>query len=253
MSILGDFFDRRKLVGLLVVIVVILGFFGFVGYIHDIPTTYHYETWLPNSDKRDTRITITGLTDANITVSYVDEPGLWYRMDITHYDSTKRHAVENVTDPSFFPLRVHVTSVTPVKRLDLFLGTDVAHSLYISGTNLNTKIILDNGAKLSGSRCRFYGTGTFQFFMTDDVNFTEGGMDVKVGDFFTDSPSTELVIVDVNLPAGLNGRLSSPNVSFVQNEWPVKYGQEWGTILIDEPLLDIEIYSSLKVWANLLM
>lgn len=151
-------------------------------------------------------------------MSFADVPGLWYRLDLTHYASVKRHAVENVLDPSFLPLRVHLTSVTPVKNINLVFGTDVAHSLYISGVNRNTIVTVDNEAKISGTKCRFYGTGVFQFFMTENVNFTSEGMDIEVGDFFLYPRTPELVVLDIDLPAGLNRRLSSSNVTFIQND-----------------------------------
>ena len=117
-------------------------------------------------------------------------------MDITHYTNGRRHSVENVTAPSFLPLRVQVSSVTRIKSINIVLGTDVAHSIYISGFNLNTVVRVDNGAKISGSHCRFYGTGSFKFIMTDNVNFTNEGMDVKIGDFFSPWESPELVFLD---------------------------------------------------------
>jgi hypothetical protein len=123
--------------------------------------------------------------------------------------------------------------------------------LYISGYNLNTIVKVDNDAKISGSVCRFFGTGSFSFIMTENVNFTTEGMYIVVGDFFSPEEWPELVILDVDLPEGMNGRLSAPNVTFIQRDWPFSYGDQWGTTSIDEPLLDIEIYHATSVWANL--
>ncbi len=248
-----NYIDQRKLSGVFVVVVIIVGTIGLAIIVDKTPTTYRYEAWLPESNPRDTRFTITGIEDANITVSFVDEPGLWYRLYVTHYDSMKRHSVENVVDPSFLPLRVQVTSITPVKSIHVVLGTDVVHSMYISGSNLNTIVIVDNGARISGSKCRFYGTGVFQFGLTENVNYTSEGMDIEVGDFFSVMPSPELVVLNIDLPAGLNGRLSSPNATFIHNDWLINYDDEWGTASISEPLIDIEIHYSMRVWANLRM
>lgn len=247
-----DLVDRKKIASFLIaVVIIVVGFVGLANIIDNIPMTYHYEARLSESNPRDTRITISGIEDANITVSFVDEPGLWYRIDITHYTSGKRHAVENVTNPSFLPLRLHVTSVTRVKNINLVLGTDVVHNVYISGDNLNTLVFVDNGAKISGSKCRFYGTGIFQFYMSENVNFTTGRMKIEVGDPFLDQTSPELVVLDIELPAGLNGHLTAPNATFLQNDWPINYGDEWGTTSINEPLVDIEVFYSRLVWASL--
>jgi len=244
--------DRRKIVSVLVaVVIIIIGFLGVANIIINRPTTYHYEEWLPDPGARDTRFTIAGLDDANISISFANEPGLWYRLELTHYSSIKKHAVNAVEEPSFLPLRVHVTSVTPVKSLNIVLGTDVAHSLYIHGDNLNAVVIMDNEAKISGSRCIFYGTGAFQFVMTENVNFTSEGMDVRVGDLFAELTPPDLAVFDIDLPPGLNGRLISPNMTFIQNEWPIVYPDQVGTVSIEEPLLDIEVYHSLRVWADL--
>lgn len=251
MNVFSSILDRRKAIGFLAAIVIIIGILGLVNIINSIPETYYYEARLPENNTRDTRFTIAGVNDANITISFIDEPGLWYRMELTHYTSGKRHSVENVTTPSFLPLRVQVTSVTPLKTINIVLGTDAVHSLYISGSNLNTIVTLDNGAKISGSRCRFYGTGIFRFIITENINYTTEGMDVEVGDFFLNEESPELVILDIDLPAGMNGHLSSQNTTFIHNDWEINYGDEWGTVSIDEPLVDIEIYHAQSVIADL--
>ena len=127
----------------------------------------------------------------------------------------------------------------------------MVHSLYISGENLNTRVIVDNGAKISGSRCKFYGTGIFQFVLKENVNFTSVGMDVEIGDFYAEIPAPELVLIDINLPVGMNGHFTSGNASFIRNDWLVNYGNEWGTASINEPLLDIKILHSTRVRASL--
>lgn len=242
---------KQKMIVLFVAVVIIIGIGGLVNLINNSPTTYHYEAWLPTSNARNTRFTIAGIDDANITITFVNDPGLWYRIGVTHYTSAKHHAVEKVTNPSFLPPRVHLTSVTPVKTINVVLGTDVAHGVYISGENLNIIIIVDNGAKISDSRCRFYGTGIFQFKMTENVNFTTKGMSLKIGDRVLRPVSPELVVLDIDLPNGLNGRMSAPNATVFNNQWPFKYDNVWGTPSIDNPLLDIEIFYSMRVLAYL--
>ena len=74
---------------------------------------------------------------------------------------------------------------------------------------------------------------------------------VKVGDLFSNPTPPELVVLDIDLPTGLNGRVISPNVTPIQNDWPINYGDEYGTVSIDDPLLDIKVYHSNRVWANL--
>ena len=245
--------QTRKLLAVFVAVVIVVGVVGIVIIIDNTPTTYHYEAFLPQSDSRETRVTLSGIDDANITVSFVDEPGLWYRMDVTHYTSGKKHSVDNITTLTIIPLRVHLTSVTALKTVNIVLGTDVAHSIYISGENLNALVKYDNGAKISRTRCRFYGTGIFQFQLSEDVNITTGRLNVDIGDRHTDWHTPEHVVLDIDLPDGVNGHLSSPNATFIHNDWPVHYGDQWGTTSIDEPLIDIEIYYSMRVWASLRM
>jgi hypothetical protein len=247
------YLDNRKLLGAFVAAVILIGVLGMVVIFDDTPTTYHYEERLSNGETRSTRFTISGVHDANITVSFIDEPGLWYRVDITHYTSVKHHAVQAVRKPAILPLRVHLTSVTPVKSINIVLGVDVVHSLYISGENLDTIVTVDNGAKISGSRCRFHSTGVFKFVLRENVNFTSTGMDLIVGDGFLLPEPTELVVLDIDLPPGMNGLLRTQNTSFFRNEWPIKYDDQWGTTSIDEPLLDIRIFFSMRVWANLMI
>jgi len=251
MSTTRGVIDKKKAVAYIIVVVIIA--VGVANNAANTIRTYHYEEKLPSNDTKNTRFTITGVEDANITVSFVDEPGLWYRIDITHYTSVKHHAVAAVTKPSFLPLRVHLTSVTRIKTISLVLGTDVAHNIYISGANLNAEVKVDNGAKISGSRCRFHSTGVFKLILGENVNFTSEGMDLVVGDGFLLPEPPERVVLDINLPPGMNGRLSAHNVSFFQNEWPIKYDNEWRTISIDEPLLDIKVFYSLRVWTKLMI
>ncbi len=242
---------RRVIVLLISVVIIAVGFIGVANIIENRLITYHYEKWISGSENRNTRFTISGIEDANITISFIDQPNLWYLVDITHYTSIKKHSVEGVTKPSFLPLRVHLRSITPVRNINIVLGTDMVHSLYISGENLNTRVIVDNGAKISGSKCKFYGTGIFQFVLKENVNFTSVGMDVEIGDFYAEIPAPELVLIDINLPVGMNGHFTSGNASFIRNDWPVNYGNEWGTASINEPLLDIKILHSTRVRASL--
>lgn len=251
MNDLHRYLDNRKLLGVFVAAVILIGVLGMVVIFDDTPTTYHYEERLSSGETRSTRFTIAGVHDANITVSFVDEPGLWYRVDMTHYTSVKHHSVNAVRKPSFLPLRVHLNSVTPVKTINIVLGTDVTHNLYISGERLNTIVKVDNGAKISGSRCRFHSTGEFKFILKENVNFTSKGMDLLIGDGFLLPEPPERVVLDINLPPGMNGRLSAQNVSVYQNEWPIKQDDQYGTNSIDEPLLDIKIFYSLRVWVKL--
>ena len=246
--------DQRKVTAsfLLVVIIIGIGLAGFAYVLSNTPATYYYEEQLPSSDFRDTRITLSGLEDANITVAFIDEPGLWYRIAVTHYVSGVRHSIESVTEPSFFPLRVHITSVTRIKSISIVLGTDVVHSLYISGLNLNTRVTVDNGAKISGSKCWFFASGFFHFILTENVNFTTEGMDVEVGDFFFPL-LPDLAIFDIDLPPGLNGDIYSTNMTFYENEWPIHIGDHWSTLSHEEPLLDIDVFHSPRVWASLLL
>jgi hypothetical protein len=166
------YFSQNKVLGLSLAMVVIVGVLGIPFVMKAIPSTYQHEEYMPELDSRNTRVFLSDLEDTNITITFVNEPGLWYRMSVTHYTTGERHRVESITDSSSSTLTIELTTVTRIKSIYLELGTDVVHSIHINGENLNTRVVVDNGAQISGSICSFHATGIFQFIMKQDSHST---------------------------------------------------------------------------------
>ena len=254
-TLIRRFFSQNKVLGLGLVVVAIVGVLGVPFVMKTTSSTYQHEEYLPELNSRNTRVFLSDLEDANITVTFTNEPDLWFRMSVTQYTSRVRHRIETYTDSSSSTLTMELTSVIRIKSINLELGTDVVHSIQISGENLNTLVVVDNGAKISESFFHYYSTGILQFIMTENVNFTTRGMKVETGwafyPYISYSWPQEQVILDINLPTGLNGNLFAPNTTFIENDW-IYHGQnQWSTASINEPLLDIAIFDSKRVWARL--
>jgi hypothetical protein len=179
-----------------------------------VSSQFYYERQFEPSDHEEVRISIRDFEDTNITISFVDDPTLLYRLNITLYSpgSSPRVRTERLYE------HIRMTIDDPPDRIQditLLLGTSAYYGITVIGQNLNTTITHDNGARLEWQEITYLATGIFRFKLTEDVNFTDEGLWVQTG-----STGPDLVILDLNLPAGLMGFMAAPNVTLIINEWP---------------------------------
>ncbi len=246
--------NRRKAAAFLIVVLVVSGFLGYFFIIPAVSTHFHYEGRWDPSNPEGAGISLLDLEDTNITVMFIDDPTLWYRIDVVHYSPGRAHHFDART------WGVTIDGITSrVKDILVVLGNATSYGLLIIGDNLNTTITYDNGALVGGARnVRYDASGIFRLRIAEDVNRDHGGMQIDVVNTPEWTYGDPLVLLDINLPEGMNGRLSTaspyvsdvPDVIFVHNEWPRNYyGYIFTTTSITDPMIDIETNFALVVAA----
>jgi hypothetical protein len=97
-------------------------------------------------------------------------------------------------------------------------------------------VTYDNGAVIDGQNLHLSGTNTtFEFVFTENVDFTDSGLEVRT---LLDID----VVLDIDLPDGMNGLLTIPStVSFSPSTlvgWTHASATTYETASTAEPLLD---------------
>lgn len=204
--------ERGKLLGVAAIIIILV--VGFIEiYLPAISFQFSYEGELKFSDPEDIRVSFSDLEDTNITISFVDDPTLWYRMNLTLYERGRSPEVRTASYYDHLELSMEDPAAR-IQDIKLLLGTSAYYKITIVGQNLNVNITHDNSARLEGQTITCSATGIFRYKLTENVNFTDKGLRVQT---LTDP---DLVILDIDLPDGLNGDLIARNATFIINEWP---------------------------------
>lgn len=224
--------DTKKVVGAVVILVAVVGLVVVFMGLPATQTSFHYERQYPADETRKVYLEIDTI-DTNITITFVDDPRLMYSVDVVQYEPGDHHnaryqELETVIDFS-------IERPSRAKSIDVVLGTGTYYDIILSGTNFNVSVVYDNGALLEGQECIVSGTGSLYFELTEDVDFSDMGLEVSV------STHVDVDLV-VDLPTGLNGRLDTRGATLGTNTasgWSIIAADTWGTPSITQPLLDI--------------
>ncbi len=195
--------ETKKVVGVAVILVAVVGVLVvFVG-LPASSTQFHYERAYPADETRKVNI-LLDVRNTNVSVTFVDDPNLMYSVDVVQYSTGDHHHsyYQEWGDPHF-SLDYHIDSLTDegIKEVNVVLGTGTYYVIYIEGANNNASVVFDNGAVLAGQEILMSAAqGDFYFELTEDVSFTDAGLLVN-------SATGVNLVLDVDLPTGLNGRL----------------------------------------------
>ncbi len=149
-------------------------------------------------------IDLDELVDTNVTITFVDDADLMYAVDVTQYTPGNHHYAHYQALQDFLQFAVSVSegSGHRIELIDIRLGNGASYDIYVSGS-VNVSVVYGNGAVLAGHEFIVSGIGNLHFTFTEDVAFTDSGLDV------TTSLDIDL-FVDIDLPLGTNGRLLIP-------------------------------------------
>lgn len=237
---------RRKLVALIVTTIVVTTGVAMVLVLNPYGDKFHFENrFAAGRVPSATYITldVAYLSDCNLTISFVNDTLLVYRMDVELYASTFRNSAFALSERDYSPSDYGVGFYpnVHVKSLNIVLGTAKPYEILVrQGTNLSSTVTYSNGAVLS-KELRYDATGSLHFILDEDVKFTGTGLFVLV-----DSAAT--TYLHVKLPAGLNGLfdyLPGASISFLNFDgWFYRIGGSYSTKLGNpEPLLYLGIES----------
>jgi len=259
--------NRRKIVGLVIVIIVASGLL-FV-YNYGLPSTsFHSELWYPQQiSKSSVFFSISLLYDCTLNISFVDEEDLVYRMDIrlsepafasdafvltVSHSWARGYGSVSVS----FKGAIIRTTATPVlvEEVQLVLGSATPYDILISGSNVNSSITFGNNMTASESSLFYSATGSnLNISFTEDMVFGSSGMEVRVSEDLPD-----YVNLFADLPSGVNGTLSTTSVleRVLVNGWTYRpdpyppYVTTYSTNSLNpEPLLSLQVDAVYRVRA----
>jgi hypothetical protein len=155
---------------------------------------------------------ISELTNCNLTITFSDEPNLFYRIDIEYNEPVPiwfaypRHEItvgQNDTGAHIYPSR-------GVKSLNITVGP-VVDWLYITRCwNLISTIVYDDDVGLNQS-LMYYASGSLNVTVTEDIRSGIGA-----------SITSDDVRLDITVPIGLSGGVFFHSISFTveRTGWP---------------------------------
>jgi len=232
--------ETKKLAGAAVVLMTVVGVLVvFVG-LPAAQTQFHYEAQYPSGETRHVMLLLDDFdtTPTDISIRFVDDPTLMYSIVVTQYESGRHHSLQHNELEERIIVEVGQTiGGSQTSSVDITLGTGTYYIISIDGDLLNVDITYDNGAVINGQDVvvTSYHNGSLDFVFTEDVNFTSSGINIRTT-YDVD------VLLDINLPDGMNGLLTIPMSTSFASSSMVGWGQtsltEISTSATTEPLLD---------------
>ena len=168
--------------------------------------TFHLEKDLPDGNYTSVSFQLKGIQDCSLNVSFVNDPDLFYSMDIELYKSTPASTAFDlsISGEGLALLQVQFIGKTRIKNINLVLGSGLPYAIGVLGTNVNGTFIYENNAIGSSASLVFLATGSFvDLRLTEDMVFSNTEMEIDVGTGSQDRPN--IVYLSVDLPDGVNG------------------------------------------------
>ncbi len=201
---------NRRFVAILVILIACVGITWFIYILPKEVTQYHYGE-AETSRTLDT-VLIKNIKDCNITISFTDSIYHEYTMDIELYEPGVPGVDFNFNaDTNRITLNVIEIDFTEwnkgevrIKSVELVLNNRREYNITIYGTNLNTVVHYNNGAKLpigTQSTFRYLSASRIHLIVEDDsVVSGSGGFLIGNTEFLC-----TYVDLDIELPQDVRG------------------------------------------------
>jgi hypothetical protein len=186
-------------------------------YFESTRTQFHYEASYPAGDTRKVTFYLRDLKDTNVTISFANDTSLLYRIDAELYDPASGSVT--VDYASINVHLVHIEGTGRQRRVDVVLGTAAKYDITIQRCeNLNTTVRYGNGAVLNETWFSCRQTGIFRVSVDEGDGLTTYGGMVIGARIPEGSVGPLYVLLDIDLPTGVEGRLRTNNapISFVE-------------------------------------
>jgi hypothetical protein len=207
----------------------------------DTPNTfYHFERAYPTGSNKEVYLVLRNLIDTNVTLSFVNDTGLMYRIDVECYEHNSDARLEYESGKTL--CYVFLFCIGRLRSVNVVLSSCVTHSLIgIYGTGLNVTVDMNNGAVTAGNFISVQMRGIFRLRLRDDtVTHAVGGCRVEIGHGSV-GERPDLALLDIDLPDGYEGSvgLDTRNLSFlVLDGWYYRGGNHYSTVYpLKEPLV----------------
>ncbi|TFG27368.1 hypothetical protein EU528_12995 [Candidatus Thorarchaeota archaeon] len=230
-------------------------------------TLLHYERVY--TGEKPVMLIVGGLKDCVLTLGYEDNEDLMYRIDVELYDSSETIYFEyrgnGIGDYQHFidiNTGSHWGSTTRAKTMNITLGSGHAYYISLGGdsnsANVTGNIVFDNNATLGGEEFAYLFPGTLNLVFTEDIDYSQGGLDMDIG---KDNEEISSVNMYIDLPDGMDGHaiFRSESMSISTTGWTmykqtVSPPEKWYRTSESptKPLLDIDKVFGDSIMASLL-
>jgi hypothetical protein len=244
---------NRKVKAVAVVAVVAVMSVGAVMVINPLGTQFRYEKDWTFGFTGKGWISIESLRDCNVTLSFVNDSSVFYRLNIELYGPTFRSSAFKIRgSQGLTGGSLQFTAISRIRSMNIVLGSGMQYDIFLgSSVRLNTTIIYSNSARMGDyTRIRYSADGILRFAFTESVNFTDWGMECVLS-----ASPMGTAYVSIDLPDGMVGlaSLGAENVYTIElSGWYYRGGNDYSTaISVQEPLLDMTaqgttVYASLR-------
>ncbi len=116
--------------------------------------SFHSEMRFSTSsrDAYNIQVGLLNLRDCRLSVSFVNDTDLIYRMNIVLFTATLMSSAFKLTSRhGGTPIGwfIELDGYLPMRSLDLVLGMGLPYDILITGTNLTSKVVYGNGSRLT--------------------------------------------------------------------------------------------------------
>ncbi len=167
-------------------------------------TRYSFREQVPR-EASQAALVISEFTDCNLTITFIDEPNLLYRMDIEYYEPVpiwSAYPRHEITVGSLEAIAyIHPTHTRRVRSLNITVGPAVYSLYFFRCYNLNSTIIYDGTVELNQTLV-YYASGSLDVIVTEDIRNGIGA-----------SITSDEVRLDITVPTGFSGGVFFRSVS----------------------------------------
>jgi len=162
----------------------------------------HFEKYRSLDDDRYLYLTIKGVEDTEIFMSFANDSALVFSMDVLFYDERSDY---NIVDPESDLMWTFIFEGRGrVKQINVTFGNGVYVHPVIWGNNVSIYSVVNNGALFRGQSFDFTCTqdsySSLNLYFTEDVNFYDQGV-------WVDASRFTYINLIIDLPDGMMGDL----------------------------------------------
>lgn len=213
--------SNRTVVAIVVLAVLCVSVFAAVTLFFP-STTLHYERRYTGD--KPVSLIIGGLEDCVLTLGYENNEDLMYCIDIELYDADETVYFEYWGHTWQHQIEINGANynhATRARYMNITLGTGHPYYIALGGSgsrNVTGNIVFDNNATLGGDEFAYGFPGTLNLVFTEDVDYSQGGLEMRIG-----LPNYEIASVNmyIDLPDGMDGSASflSESMSISATGW----------------------------------
>ncbi|MHA2322760.1 MAG: hypothetical protein ACXACG_14025 [Candidatus Thorarchaeota archaeon] len=247
--------NKKGFAGAVVVVVIVSGL-GAILWLGSSPSIeFHLEAEVELPRYANFTLFLADLLDTNLTISFVNDNSLLYRIDMVLYDPSSPSEAFDLDTQSYTSIHRFFTLVR-VRSMNVTLGTGCTYDLAVWGTNLSTSITYDNGAR-ARSELRYEASGLLLVRITENMTIMDNHNQFDIYTGISNDP-LQAFYLDVDLPDGYGGQLNRGHISdLVPISFVERVGwtsDEWGVYsTVDEsPLIKFATPHCEHIFARLI-